>query len=144
MLPGGTASNIVTYLARGNVALSVLMTAASTFLAVVMTPTLTARLVGQNVAVDAGALFRSTIQVVLLPVLAGVVLNQFLPKLVRKVSLFAPPVAVVTVTLVCAGVIGQCSQAILTSGGQVSDGVRVLCWLLLGVISALPRTRKMS
>lgn len=60
--PGGTASNVVTYLARGNVALSVLMTAASTFLAIFMTPILTSKLVGQYVAVDAGSLFFSTLQ----------------------------------------------------------------------------------
>lgn len=60
--PGGTASNVVTYLARGNVALSVIMTAASTFLAVVFTPMLTSKLVGQYVAVDAGSLFLSTLQ----------------------------------------------------------------------------------
>ncbi|KAK9004773.1 hypothetical protein V6N11_042229 [Hibiscus sabdariffa] len=61
--PGGTASNIVTYLARGNVALSVLMTAASTLSAVIMTPFLTAKLAGQYVAVDAVALRNSTLKV---------------------------------------------------------------------------------
>ncbi|KAK2638607.1 hypothetical protein Ddye_026402 [Dipteronia dyeriana] len=60
--PGGTASNIVTYIARGNVALSVLMTAASTLSAVVMTPFLTAKLAGQYVAVDAAGLLMSTLQ----------------------------------------------------------------------------------
>ncbi|WJX67838.1 hypothetical protein P8452_52271 [Trifolium repens] len=69
--PGGTASNIVTYLARGNVALSVIMTAASTLAAVIMTPFLTAKLAGKYVAVDATGLLMSTLQVVLLPVLAG-------------------------------------------------------------------------
>ncbi|KAF3442336.1 hypothetical protein FNV43_RR16252 [Rhamnella rubrinervis] len=69
--PGGTASNIVTYIARGNVALSVLMTAASTLTAVL------AKLAGQYVAVDAAGLLMSTLQVVLLPVLAGAFLNQY-------------------------------------------------------------------
>jgi hypothetical protein len=61
--PGGTASNIVTYLARGNVALSVLMTAASTFAAAFLTPLLTSKLAGQYVAVDPMGLFVSTSQV---------------------------------------------------------------------------------
>ncbi|KAM5586403.1 hypothetical protein ABKV19_005359 [Rosa sericea] len=61
--PGGTASNIVTYIARGNVALSVLMTAASTVSAVIMTPFLTAKLAGQYVAVDATGMLFSTLQV---------------------------------------------------------------------------------
>ncbi|GLU14744.1 hypothetical protein SLE2022_312970 [Rubroshorea leprosula] len=60
--PGGTASNIVTYIARGNVALSVLMTAASTISAVIMTPFLTAKLAGQYAAVDAAGLVVLTLQ----------------------------------------------------------------------------------
>jgi BASS family bile acid:Na+ symporter len=66
--PGGTASNVVTYLARANVALSVLMTTCSTIAAVVMTPMLTKWLAGQYVPVDALGLFVSTLQIVLIPV----------------------------------------------------------------------------
>ncbi|KAG0564482.1 hypothetical protein KC19_8G113900 [Ceratodon purpureus] len=121
--PGGTASNVVTYLARGNVALSVLMTAASTFLAVVMTPMLTSKLVGQYVAVDAGSLFFSTLQVVLLPVMVGVLMAHYLPGLVRRVSPLAPSVAVVTVAAICAGAISQSASTIRQSGGQVLAAV---------------------
>ncbi|GAA0182327.1 primary active transporter [Lithospermum erythrorhizon] len=117
--PGGTASNIVTYIARGNVALSVLMTAASTISATVMTPLLTAKLAGQYVAVDAMGLFMSTLQVVLLPVLVGAFLNQCLPSLVKIVSPVMPPIAVVTVAVLCGNAIAQSSLAILMSGGQV-------------------------
>ncbi|KAL2634911.1 hypothetical protein R1flu_006390 [Riccia fluitans] len=117
--PGGTASNIVTYLARGNVALSVLMTAASTFLAVVMTPVLTAKLVGQYVAVDAASLFFSTVQVVLLPVLGGAIMNYFFKNAVKKVALLAPSIAVFMVAIVCAGAVGRSAAAILSSGGQI-------------------------
>ncbi|XP_021726924.1 probable sodium/metabolite cotransporter BASS1, chloroplastic [Chenopodium quinoa] len=117
--PGGTASNIVTYIARGNVALSVLMTAASTFSAVVMTPYLTAKLAGQYVAVDAAGLLMSTLQVVLLPVLAGAFLNQYFQGLVKFVSPLMPPLAVGTVGLLCGHAIAQSSSAILMSGVQV-------------------------
>ncbi|KAF7836604.1 putative sodium/metabolite cotransporter BASS1, chloroplastic [Senna tora] len=117
--PGGTASNIVTYLARGNVALSVIMTAASTLFAVVMTPFLTAKLAGKYVAVDATALLVSTLQVVLLPVLGGAFLNQYLQPLVKLVNPLMPPMAVVTVAILCGHAISQSSSAILMSGGQV-------------------------
>lgn len=117
--PGGTASNIVTYIARGNVALSVLMTALSTVSAVVMTPFLTAKLAGQYVAVDAMGLLMSTLQVVLLPVLAGAFLNQYFKRLVKLVSPLMPPIAVATVAILCGNAIAQSSSAILTSGGQV-------------------------
>ncbi|XP_073126344.1 probable sodium/metabolite cotransporter BASS1, chloroplastic [Henckelia pumila] len=124
--PGGTASNIVTYIARGNVALSVLMTAASTICAVVMTPFLTAKLAGQFVAVDAAGLFMSTLQVVLLPVLAGAFLNQYFQKLVRFVSPLMPPIAVATVAILCGNAIAQSSSAILMSGRQVVLAVVLL------------------
>ncbi|CAL1386249.1 unnamed protein product [Linum trigynum] len=117
--PGGTASNIVTYMARGNVALSVMMTAASTFTAVVMTPFLTAKLAGQYVAVDAAGLLTSTMQVVLLPVLAGAFLNQYFQSLVKLVSPLMPPIAVGTVALLCGNAIAHSSSAIMMSGKQV-------------------------
>ncbi|KAH9608567.1 hypothetical protein KSS87_017240 [Heliosperma pusillum] len=117
--PGGTASNIVTYIARGNVALSVLMTAASTFSAVLMTPFLTAKLAGQYVAVDANGLLMSTLQVVLLPVLAGAFLNQYFQGLVRYISPLMPPVAVGTVAILCGNAIALSSTAILQSGLKV-------------------------
>uniref|UniRef100_A0A1J3JRX5 Putative sodium/metabolite cotransporter BASS1, chloroplastic n=1 Tax=Noccaea caerulescens TaxID=107243 RepID=A0A1J3JRX5_NOCCA len=117
--PGGTASNIVTYIARGNVALSVLMTAASTLSAVIMTPLLTAKLAKQYVSVDALGLVMSTLQVVLLPVLAGAFLNQYFQKLVKFVSPVLAPIAVGTVAILCGTAIGQNASAILTSGKQV-------------------------
>ncbi|KAI9075889.1 hypothetical protein K1719_042169 [Acacia pycnantha] len=117
--PGGTASNIVTYLSRGNVALSVVMTAASTFAAVVMTPFLTAKLAGKYVAVNAADMVVSTLQVVLLPVLGGAVLNQFFQPIVKFFNPFMPPVAVATVAILCGHAIAQNSSAILMSGRQV-------------------------
>ena len=80
--PGGTASNVVTYIARADVALSVVMTACTTMAAVILTPLLTKLLAGRLVEVDAWGLFASTVQVVVLPVAAGVAINRFLPRLV--------------------------------------------------------------
>ena len=79
-MPGGTASNIVAYIAKGDMPLSVMMTTASTLAAVFTTPILTSLLVGTLVPVDATAMFLSTLQLVLAPVLAGAALNQFAPK----------------------------------------------------------------
>ncbi|XP_066373510.1 probable sodium/metabolite cotransporter BASS1, chloroplastic isoform X1 [Miscanthus floridulus] len=117
--PGGTASNIVTYLARANVALSVLMTAASTFAAAFMTPLLTSKLAGQYVAVDPMGLFVSTSQVVLAPVLLGALLNQYCNGLVQLVSPLMPFIAVATVAVLCGNAIAQNASAILASGSQV-------------------------
>lgn len=117
--PGGTASNIVTYLARGNVALSVIMTAASTLSAVIMTPFLTAKLAGKYVAVDAAGLLMSTLQVVLLPVLAGAFLVKYFQPFVKFISPLMPPMAVATAAMLSGNAIAQSSSSILMSSGQV-------------------------
>ncbi|GAQ91177.1 BILE ACID-SODIUM SYMPORTER FAMILY PROTEIN [Klebsormidium nitens] len=124
--PGGTASNIVTFLAQGNVALSVLMTAASTFLAVVMTPLLTAWLAGTLVAVDAWGLFSSTLQVVLLPVLLGAALNRAFPLATAAIGHVAPLFAVFTVAAICGSAIGANAAAIWASGASLALAVFLL------------------
>ena len=124
--PGGTASNVVTYIAKAHVPLSVLMTMCSTFAAVVMTPLLTQFLAGTYVPVSAWALFVSTVQVVLLPLLAGLLLHQFFPRAVRAVTPFAPLIAVVTVALICASIIGQNAEDVKNTGGLLLFAVFLL------------------
>lgn len=124
--PGGTASNVVTYLARANVALSVLMTMASTFAAVAMTPLLTKWLAGTLVPVDAWGLFASTVQVVLLPVVAGIAMHHVAPRVVRAVLPVAPLVSVIAIALICASIIGQSADAFRHSGTALVAAVFVL------------------
>jgi BASS family bile acid:Na+ symporter len=114
--PGGTASNLVTYIAKANVALSVVLTAASTLLASVATPALCAALAGTLVPVPAAKLMASTAQVVLAPVALGLVLKRVAPKAVAAVAPLCPPVAVATVTLICASVIGGSAEAVRSAG----------------------------
>ncbi|MCI0541912.1 MAG: bile acid:sodium symporter family protein, partial [Verrucomicrobiales bacterium] len=124
--PGGTASNVVTYIARAHVALSVLMTMCSTFGAIIMTPLLTKWLAGTYVPVDGWGLFGSTVQVVLLPLLIGLALHHFLPRLVAAVLPIAPLMSVLTIALICASIIGQSAEAIKKSGGQLLTAVLLL------------------
>lgn len=124
--PGGTASNVVSYLARANVALSVLMTMCSTFAAVVLTPILTKWLAGAYVPVDAWALFLDTVKVVLAPVLLGLALHHGTPRLVRLVLPVAPLVSVVVIALICASIIGQQVESIRRSGLKLLTAVFLL------------------
>jgi BASS family bile acid:Na+ symporter len=124
--PGGTASNVVTFIARADVALSVVMTAASTFGAVVMTPLLTTWLVGERVAVDAAGLFWSTVQVVILPVALGVAVNRWFPRAVGAVLPVAPLVSVLTIALICASIIGQNAEAIKAGAATLMLAVFLL------------------
>lgn len=124
--PGGTASNVVTFLARANIALSVVMTMCSTFAAVFMTPLLTSWLAGTLVRVDAWGLFLSTFQVVVLPVVLGVWINRLAPRAVQRAQLVLPLVSVVVIALICASIIGASSVA-----------VKSAAWRLLGAVFGL-------
>ena len=124
--PGGTASNVVNYLARSNVALSVLMTMVSTMAAIVMTPLLTKMLAGQYVPVDALGLFLSTLQIVLAPVVIGVALNRYTPRLVKFVLPVAPLVSVLAIVLICASIIGSSADKFRQSGGVLMLAVLLL------------------
>jgi BASS family bile acid:Na+ symporter len=93
--------------ARGDVALSVLMTTASTMAAAVMTPLLASTLAGQFIPVDFWALAESTVRLVLLPTLAGVALNELLPGPVAAVRPAMPLLALALTVVLCAVPVAQ-------------------------------------
>ena len=124
--PGGTASNVITFLARADVALSVTMTTASTLLAVLMTPALTALLAGNRIDVPAGGLLLDTVQVVVLPVLAGAFLKSRFPAACRRMLPVAPLVAVATIVLIAASVIGGGREQVIEAGPRLILAVTCL------------------
>lgn len=124
--PGGTASNVIAYLARANVALSVLMTIVSTFAAILLTPLLTKWLVGTMVEVSAQKLFFDTVKVVLIPVVIGVALNRFVPKLVKQVSPVSPFISVVAIVLIVACIIGLKNETILNASWRLLAAPAIL------------------
>ena len=124
--PGGTASNVVTYIARGDVPLSVVMTACSTVGGVVLTPLLTKWLARQFVEVSAADMLLTTLAVVVLPVATGVAVNRLAPRVVRAVAPAAPLVSVVTIALICGSVIAQNAAAVRASGPRLLAAVAIL------------------
>lgn len=117
--PGGTSSNVITYLAKGDTALSVTMTSISTLLAPLLTPLLTLWLAGSYLPVDAGAMALSIVQMVLVPVLGGLVVRLLLGSLVAKILPALPWVSVAGISLVVTAVVSGSVEAILTAGGIV-------------------------
>jgi len=107
----------VTYLARASLPLSVLMTMCSTLAAVLMTPMLTGWLAGTFVEIDRWGLFLGMIWVVLVPVLAGLVFNQLLPKAVRYVTPWSPVLSVVIIVMIVGGIIGASKEKIIENAG---------------------------
>lgn len=115
--PGGTASNVVTYIARGHVALSVAMTMASTLAAVVLTPLLTGWLAGAYVEIDRLNLLVQMVSVVLVPVVAGTLLNRLFPRAADRVNAVLPLVAIVLVILIVGGIVGGSKAQIMEHAG---------------------------
>ena len=114
--PGGTASNVISYLAKADVALSVTLTLVSTLLAVVATPVLTWLVVGQTIPVAVGAMLLSLLKIVLIPVLLGVVLNTFFHQHLRRLQPIFPVVATVAIVIVIAIVVALNQERLANTG----------------------------
>ena len=121
--PGGTASNVLTFIARGDVAFSVAMTAAATLVSLLLTPPLTWLLGGVWVPVDMGGLFWSIVKIVLVPVLLGLLLHHFQRGLVDRLMPFLPLASALVITLVIAGLIAVNAQNILSAGPAIFAAV---------------------
>jgi BASS family bile acid:Na+ symporter len=117
---------VVTYLARANVALSVLMTMCSTAAAIALTPLITSWLAGQYVPVDGWQLFMSMIKIVLLPLVLGMAIHHLFPKAVEVVLPVGPLVAVVVIALICASIIGANADEVRASGFSLLAAVALL------------------
>ena len=114
--PGGTASNVMTFLAKGNTALSVTITAVSTILAPVLTPTLTLLFASKWLPVSAGDMFLSIVQIVLIPIVLGVVVRLLFQKQVDKSVKVLPLVSVVGIVAVASAVVAVNKESIATTG----------------------------
>ena len=114
--PGGTSSNVVTYLSRGDTALSVTMTSVSTLLAPILTPTLTLLLAGQYMPVNGTAMALSILQIVVVPVVGGLVLRLALPRLVAPLLPAMPWLSVVAISGVVAAVVGGSADKVVQAG----------------------------
>lgn len=124
--PGGVASNVISYLALADVGLSVSLTAVSTSLSVIMTPVLTTLYASSRVDVHATGLLLSTLQVVIIPVVTGLLIRRYAARAARTVLPAAPLVAVVLITLIVASIIGSSRTAILEGGLQLVGAVFLL------------------
>lgn len=114
--PGGTASNVITYLAKGDLALSVGMTAASTLLAPLLTPLLVWALAGTMVDVDTLGMLMSIIYVVIAPIVCGLLCQRFLPQATRRVTPYLPAFSSVVIALVVGIIVAHNANRLLTAG----------------------------
>ena len=142
--PGGTASNVVCFIAKTHVALSVSLTTCSTLLAVLLTPFLTTwwvesiamELTGLAIEVDTLGLLLKTLKVVILPVLIGVLLNHYFHRQVKTIEAYTPFIAVLSIVFIVDFILAAKKSAILEMGPELIYAVLLLhlCGFLLGYV----------
>ncbi|MCR5142764.1 MAG: bile acid:sodium symporter family protein [Ruminococcus sp.] len=146
--PGGTSSNVITYLSKGDVALSVGMTSVNTLLAPLLTPALTYLFLRTSVDVDVRAMFISIIRVVVIPIGLGILINKLIPKFSDKAKDILPSVSVTAICLIVAAVVSHNSEKILTTGALIFAVVILhnllgyACGYLIGLIFRMDMPRK--
>ena len=123
--PGGTASNVITYLAKGDLALSVGMTGVSTLLAPFLTPLLTWLLAGKTVDVNIVSMFLSILWVVILPIVVGFIVKRLWPKFTEATVAYLPAVSTLAIAFIVAIIISANAHKLLL-GGFVIVGVVML------------------
>lgn len=135
---GGTSSNVMTYIAGGNVALSVSMTALSTLMSVVMTPLLLILLVGSTVDVPAEAMLASLLKIILFPIAVGVTINVFGHAWVAKVESGLATLSVITIMVIISIVVAINANSLMDVGiwVVVATLMHNLSGLFLGYLSA--------
>lgn len=115
----GTASNVIIYLAKGNVALSVTISSISTLVGVVVTPLLTLLLVGQSVKVDAWSMFEHIVLIVLVPISLGLVVHYLFNRLVKKIEPILPFFSMCCVVMLIGVVVAASRDQIANVGAVI-------------------------
>ncbi len=146
--PGGTSSNVVTFLSKGDTAMSVGMTSINTLLAPLLTPVLTYMYLRTSVSVDVKSMFISIIQVVIIPIGLGLLINKIFGKYTEKIVDILPTVSVVAICLIVAAVVSHNSEKILTTGFIIfvivilHNLLGYLCGFLIGLLFKMDLGRK--
>lgn len=137
-VPGGTASNVMVYLAKGNLPLSIAMTSLSTLLAPLATPFILLLLAGQWMPVDPMSMFMSIIQVIIIPIVLGIVIRKFMPKVVEKSITVIPLISVLAIIIIVSVVVAGNVDNIASAGFLIFSAVVLhnTFGLLLGYIAA--------
>ncbi len=146
--PGGTSSNVITYLSKGDTALSVGMTSINTLLAPFLTPALTYLYLRTSVSVDVKSMFVSIIEVVLVPIGLGLLINKLFGKYTQRIMYAMPTVSVTAICLIVAAVVSHNSEKIMNAGLIIlvivilHNLLGYLCGFLIGVLFKMDMSRK--
>ena len=130
--PGGTSSNVITYLSKGDVALSVGITSCTTLLAPFMTPILTKLLIGQSIDVNVIAMFLSVVKVVIVPIVLGILAHRFLLKIAELLKDVLPMISTLGIVAIVIAVVSVSAEKIIANLGIIV--LVVVCHNLFGYL----------
>lgn len=150
--PGGTASNVMTFLGKGDVPLSVTITSCTTVLAPLVTPALIYLFANQWVEVDPWGMFMSIVQIVVLPIVAGVIVNTLFGKYVRQAVTVLPLISVVAIVAIVCAVVSVSQKQIAETGLLIfavvvlHNGLGLFLGFMLGKLfkMSLPKRKALS
>ena len=131
-VPGGTASDVITFLSKGDLALSVSLTAVSTVISPILTPLITLVLIGNHITFNPVDMFISIVKIVIIPIAIGLLLNYKFPDFCEKLNDFLPALSGIVIAIIVAGVIGANKDAIISSSLIVM--VVIILQYFLGII----------
>jgi len=114
-VPGGTASDVITFLAKGDLALSVSLTAISTVISPILTPLITFLLIGNRISFNPMSMFISIVQIVIIPIVLGLLINYKFPNFAQKLKEILPAVSSIVICLIIGGVLGVNKEAIIST-----------------------------
>ena len=145
--PGGTASNVITYFSKGDIALSVSMTSVNTLLAPILTPLVTYLLLNTTVEVNMASMLLAIVNVILIPIVLGFIINRFFASATQKMVDLLPVISVVAICMIVATVVAHNAEKIYTCGFLVLSVVVLhnllgyLCGFTLGKLLKMEPTK---
>ncbi len=146
--PGGTASNVMTFLGKGDVPLSVTISACTTVMAPIVTPALIYLFANQWVEVDPWGMFMSIVQIVILPIVAGVIVNSLFGKVVRQAVTVLPLISVLAIVAIVCAVVAVSQKQIAETGALIfavvvlHNGLGLLFGYLLAKVFKMPLPKR--
>ena len=132
-VPGGTASDVITFLAKGDLALSVSLTAVSTVISPILTPIITLILIGNTISFSPVDMFISIFQIVIIPIGLGLFLNYKFPDFCEELKDYLPAVSSIVIAIIVAGLIGANKEAIISSSMIIIAAIILQYFLGMGL-----------
>ncbi len=139
---GGTSSNVMCFLAKGDVALSISMTAISTLLSVIFTPLLVELLAGKSIDIPVTGMIISLIKIVLVPVILGIALNTLLHKPIKKIAPALPLISMAAIVIIIAIVVALNAEKLVEVGLMVA--IAVILHNSFGLLAGYWITKKLG